>query len=186
MKQLTIIKPSTDDVVLTELSKFMQKPQEAYLQAAKHILHYLCRYPDLGCFSNKRRRIVYIDKLTLTTIKMQTTIYQLVLISSFLEDHQSFGIPRTNLIPPDHRVSLSTELWLNAPVKLSGLEDYYKNSDSQTTNQLSSTVTIKVASNSATTPSFTTNKKKIEIIYHFTHQIVENNTIRVEYISTQE
>ena len=70
MKQLTIIKPSTDDVVLTELSKFMQKPQEAYLQAAKHILHYLCRYPDLGCFSNKRRRIVYTDKLTLTTVKM--------------------------------------------------------------------------------------------------------------------
>ena len=32
------------------VSMFMQNPQEAHLQAAKHILRYVRRYPDLGLF----------------------------------------------------------------------------------------------------------------------------------------
>jgi hypothetical protein len=32
------------------VSRFMQNPQEAHLQAAKHVLRYVRRYPDLGLF----------------------------------------------------------------------------------------------------------------------------------------
>ena len=31
----------------------MQTPQVLHLQTTKHILHYLCRYPDLGLFFAK-------------------------------------------------------------------------------------------------------------------------------------
>ena len=36
--------------VVSVVSRFMQHPQEAHLQAPKHILHYVRRYPDLGLF----------------------------------------------------------------------------------------------------------------------------------------
>lgn len=35
-------------MLISGVSRFMQNPQETHLQAAKHILHYLRRYPNLG------------------------------------------------------------------------------------------------------------------------------------------
>ena len=46
---LTKTRPDITHAV-SVVSRFMQNPQEAHLQAAKHILHYLRRHPDLGLF----------------------------------------------------------------------------------------------------------------------------------------
>ena len=40
-----------------------------------------------------------------------------MLTSSSLEEPLFVGTPRNNLAPLNHRVSMSTELWLNAHVK---------------------------------------------------------------------
>ena len=45
-------------------SRFMQNPQEIYLQAAKYIMRYVRRYPDLGLFfkpGEENHRYGYTD-----------------------------------------------------------------------------------------------------------------------------
>ena len=46
---LTKTRPDITHAV-SVVSRFMQNPQEAHLQAAKHILRYIRRHPDLGLF----------------------------------------------------------------------------------------------------------------------------------------
>ena len=50
---LTKTRPDISHAV-SVVSRFMQHPQEVHLQAAKHVLRYVRRYPDLGLFFKKR------------------------------------------------------------------------------------------------------------------------------------
>ena len=50
---LTKTRPDISHAV-SVVSRFMQNPQEAHLQAAKHVLRYVRRCPDLGLFFKQR------------------------------------------------------------------------------------------------------------------------------------
>lgn len=50
---LTKTRPDITHVV-SVVRRFMQNPQETHMQVAKHILRYVCRYPNLGLIFEPR------------------------------------------------------------------------------------------------------------------------------------
>ena len=140
---LTKTRPDITHAV-SVVSRFMQQPQEAHMQAAKHILRYVRRYPDLGLFfeSGEENHLRgYTDADYGQDIDDRISVGAFIF---FLGNTPISWNSKKSQAPPDHHASPSIEPWHNAHARPSGLEDYSKNSRFRIPNQLLFTVTIKV------------------------------------------
>jgi histone deacetylase 1/2 len=168
------------------VSRFMQHPQEAHMQAAKHILRYVRRYPNLGLFFEAGEenylhgytdadygqdiddRIsvgAYIFFLGNTPISWNSKKQSSTSRSSCESEYRALAKCSCEAIWI-RRLLQELKILDNKPTIL-----YCDNQSS-----------IKLSYN----PVFHEKSKHFEIDYHFTRQKVENNIIRVEYISSQE
>ena len=168
------------------VSRFMQTPHENHLQAAKHILRYVRRYPDLGLtFSNADANCLrgftdadygqdpddrisvgaYIFFLGRSPISWNTKKQSSTSRSSCESEYRALA-------------KCSCEaVWLRRLLAELRILDAHP-TPIYCDNQSS----IKLSYN----PVFHDKSKHFEIDYHFTRQQVENNTLRVEFISSQE
>jgi len=168
------------------VSRFMQNPQEAHLQAAKHILRYVRRYPDLGLFfkqGEENRLCGYTDADYGQDIDDRISVgaYIFYLGNSPISwNSKKQSSTSRSSCESEYRAlaQCSCEaIWIRRLLKeLRFLEE--KPTHLYCDNQSS----IKLSYN----PVFHEKSKHFEIDYHYTRQKVEDNTIKVEFISSQE
>jgi hypothetical protein len=168
------------------VSRFMQNPQEAHLQAAKHILRYLRRYPGLGLFfkqGEENRLHGYTDADYGQDIddKISVGAYIFFLGNSPISwNSKKQSSTSRSSCESEYRAlaQCSCEaIWIRRLLEeLKILDDKptYLFCDNQSS--------IKLSYN----PVFHEKSKHFEIDYHFTRQKIENNSIRVEFISSRE
>lgn len=168
------------------VSRFMQAPQEAHLHAAKHILRYLRRYPDYGLFFKHGEENLlqgYTDADYGQDIDDRISIgaYVFFLGSSPVSwNSKKQSSTSRSSCESEYRAlaQCSCEaIWIRRLLEELKLQDN-KPTQIFCDNQSS----IKLCYN----PVFHEKSKHFEIDYHFTRQKVENNTIKVDFISTQE
>jgi hypothetical protein len=182
------------------VSRFMQNPQEAHLQAAKHILRYVRRYPDLGLFfkqGEENRLCGYTDADYGQDIDDRISVGAYIFylgnspISWNSKKQSSTSKKQSSTSKKQSSTSRSSceseyralaqcsceAIWIRRLLKeLRFLEE--KPTHLYCDNQRS----IKLSYN----PVFHEKSKHFEIDYHYTRQKVKDNTIKVEFISSQE
>ena len=182
---LTKTRPDITHAV-SVVSRFMQSPQEAHLQAAKHVLRYVRRYPDLGLFFKQGEENLlhgYTDADYGQDVDDRISVgaYIFFLGSSPISwNSKKQSTTSRSSCESEYRAlaQCSCEaVWIRR------LLEELKILDNQPThifcdNQSS----IKLSHN----PVFHERSKHFEIDCHFTRQKVEDNSIKVEYISSQE
>jgi transposase InsO family protein len=182
---LTKTRPDLTHAV-SVVSRFMQNPQEAHLQAAKHILRYVRRYPDLGLFfkqGEENRLHGYTDADYGQDIDDRISVGAYIFFlgtSPISWNSKKQSSTSRSSCESEYRAlaQCSCEaIWLRRLLKeLRILDDKptYLYCDNQSS--------IKLSYN----PVFHERSKHFEIDFHYTRQKVENNTIKVEYIPSQE
>ena len=172
--------------VVSVVSRFMQHPQEAHLQAPKHILHYVRRYPDLGLFfkqGEENRLHGYTDTDYGQDIDDRISVGAYIFFlgnSPISWNSKKQSSTSRSSCESEYRAlaQCSCEaIWIRRLLKeLRILDDKptYLYCDNQSS--------IKLSYN----PVFHEKSKHFEIDFHFTRQKVENNTIKVEFIPSQE
>ena len=182
---LTKTRPDITHAV-SMISRFMQNPQEAHLQAAKHVLRYLRRYPSLGLFFQQGEenylhgytdadygqdiddRIsvgAYIFFLGNSPVSWNSKKQSSTSRSSCESEYRALAQCSCEAVWI-RRLLQELKILENKPITL-----FCDNQSS-----------IKLSYN----PVFHEKSKHFEIDYHFTRQKVEDNIIRVEYIPSQE
>ena len=168
------------------VSRFMQNPQLAHLQAAKHILRYIRRHPDLGLSyqqGEENRLNGYTDADYGQDIDDRASVGAYIFFLgnspiSWMSKKQS-STSRSSC-ESEYRAlaQCSCEaIWIR------GLLIELKIQDNRPTNiYCDNQSSIKLSYN----PVFHEKTKHFQIDYHFTRQKVEDNSITVEYISSQE
>ena len=168
------------------VSRFMQNPQEAHLQAAKHILRYVRRYPDLGLFfkqGEENRLHGYTDADYGQDIDDRISVgaYIFFLGTSPISwnSKKQSSTSRSSCESEYRALAQCTceAIWLRRL-----LEELRILDDKPTHLFCDNQSNIKLSYN----PIFHERSKHFEIDFHYTHQKVENNTIKVEYIPSQE
>lgn len=105
---LTKTRPDITHVV-SVVSRFMQNPQEARLQAAKHILRYIRRHPVLSLFFQQGEENClngYTDVDYGQDIDDRVSVGAYIF---FLGNSPTHGIPRSNLVRQGLHVNLNIE-----------------------------------------------------------------------------
>ena len=182
---LTKTRPDLTHAV-SVVSRFMQNPQEAHLQAAKHILRYVRRYPDLGLFfqqGEENRLCGYTDADYGQDVDDRISVgaYIFFLGNSPISwnSKKQSSTSRSSCESEYRALAQCTceAVWIRRLLKeLRFLDDKptYLYCDNQSS--------IKLSYNHV----FHEKSKHFEIDYHFTRQKVENNTIKVEFVPSQE
>ena len=172
--------------VVSVVSRFMQNPQEVHLQVAKHILRYVCRYPDLGLFfkqGEENRLHGYTDADYGQDIDDRISVgaYIFFLGTSPISwnSKKQSSTSRSSCESEYRALAQCTceAIWLRRLLEeLRILDDKptYLFCDNQSSIKLSYNLV------------FHERSKHFEIDFHYTRQKVENNTIKVEYIPSQE
>lgn len=182
---LTKTRPDITHVV-SVISRFMQDPQEAHLQAAKHVLRYVRRYPDLGLFfkqgeENGLHGYTDADYGQDIDDRIYVGAYIFFIGSSpvFWNSKKQSSSSRSTCEYEYRALSQCSceAIWLR---RLLGEPKILDNKPTHLycDNQSS----IKLSYN----PVFHERSKHFEIDFHFTRQKVEKNSIKVEFISSQE
>lgn len=168
------------------VSRFMQSPQEIHLQAAKHILRYVRRYPDLGLSfrqgdTNCLRGFTDADYGQDLDDRISVGAYIFFLGNSPISwNSKKQSSTSRSSCESEYRAlaKCSCEaVWLRRLLAELRILD-----DNPTPIYCDNQSSIKLSYN----PVFHEKSKHFEIDYHFTRQKVENNTLRVEYISSQD
>ena len=168
------------------VSRYMQEPQEAHLQAAKHILRYVRRYPNLGLFykqGGENHLHGYTDADYGQDVDDQISVGAYIFFlgeSPISWNSKKQSSTSRSSCESEYRAlaQCSCEaIWIRR------LLGELKILDNKPTplfcdNQSS----IKLSYN----PVFHEKSKHFEIDSHFTRQKVEDNIIRVEFIPSQE
>ena len=182
---LTKTRPDLTHAV-SVVSRYMQDPQEAHLQAAKHILRYVRRYPALGLFfkqGEENRLCGYTDADYGQDIDDRISVgaYIFYLGNSPISwNSKKQSSTSRSSCESEYRALAQCAceaVWIRRLLEELRLLDG-KPTHLYCDNQSS----IKLSYN----PVFHERSKHFEIDYHFTRQKVEDNTIRVEFISSQE
>ena len=167
-------------------SRFMQNPQEAHLQAAKHILRYLRRYPSFGLFF-KQGEEHYLHGYT--DADYGQDIDDRISVGAYIFFLGSSPISwNSKKQSTTSRSSCESEYRALAQctceaVWIRRLLDELKVLDNNPTHlYCDNQSSIKLSHN----PVFHERTKHFEIDVHFTRQKVEDNTIKVQFISSQE
>ena len=182
---LTKTRPDITHAV-SVVSRFMHNPQEAHLQAAKHILRYVRRYPDLGLFfkqgeDNRLHGYTDADYGQDVDDRISVGAYIFFLGTSPISwnSKKQNSTSRSSCESEYRALShCSCEaIWIRR------LLEELKILDNKPTplfcdNQSS----IKLSYN----PVFHEKSKHFEVDYHFTRQKVEDKTISVQFIPSQE
>ena len=182
---LTKTRPDLTHAV-SVVSRFMQQPKEVHLQAAKHILRYVRRYPDLGLFfkqGEENRLHGYTDADYGQDIDDRISVGAYIFFlgnSPISWNSKKQSSTSRSSCESEYRAlaQCSCEaVWIRrllGELKILDDKPTYLYCDNQSS--------IKLSYN----PVFHERSKHFEIDYHYTRQKIENNTIKVEYISTQE
>ena len=182
---LTKTRPNITHAV-SVVSRFMQNPQKAHLQAAKHILRYVRRYLDLGLFfepGEENRLHGYTDADYGQNIDDRISIgaYIFFLGNTPISWNSKKQTSTSRSSCESEYKALAQcsceAIWIRRllqELKILGNEPTNLYCDNQSS--------IKLSYN----PVFHEKSKHFEIDYHFTRQKVEDNIIRVEYISSRE
>ena len=182
---LTKTRPDISHAV-SVVSRFMQNPQEAHLQAAKHVLRYVRRYPDLGLFFKQGEENGlhgYTDADYGQDIDDRISVGAYIFFignSPISWNSKKQNSTSRSSCESKYRAlaQCSCEaIWIRSLFQELKILDHKPTSlfcDNQSS--------IKLSYN----PVFHEKSKHFEIDYHFTRQKVENNTIKVEFIPTQE
>jgi hypothetical protein len=182
---LTKTRPDITHAV-SVVSRFMHSPREAHLQAAKHILRYVRRFPDLGLFyqqgeENSLRGYTNADYGQDIDDRISVSAYIFFLGNSPISwNSKKQSSTSRSSCESEYRAlaQCSCEaVWIRR------LLEELKILDSKPTNlYCDNQSNIKLSYN----PVFHEKSKHFEIDYHFTRQKIENNTIRVDFIPSQE
>ena len=182
---LTKTRPDITHAV-SVVSRFMQNPQESHLQAAKHILRYIRRYPDFGLFfqqGEENRLCGYTDADYGQDIDDRISVGAYIFFlgnSPISWNSKKQSSTSRSSCESEYRALAQCAceaIWIRRLLKeLRFLDD--KPTQLYCDNQSS----IKLSYN----PVFHEKSKHFEIDYHFTRQKVENNTIKVEFVPSQE
>ena len=168
------------------ISRFMQEPQEAHLQAAKHVLRYVRRYPDLGLFfkqGEENRLHGYTDANYGQDIDDRISVgaYIFFIGSSPVSwNSKKQSSTSRSTCESEYRAlaQCSCEaIWLRrllGELKILDNKPTHLFCDNQSS--------IKLSYN----PVFHERSKHFEIDFHFTRQKAEDNSIKVEFISSQD
>ena len=168
------------------VSRFMQQPKEAHLQAAKHILRYVRRYPDLGLFfkqGEENRLHGYTDADYGQDIDDRISVGAYIFFlgnSPISWNSKKQSSTSRSSCESEYRAlaQCSCEaVWIRRLLEELRILDgkpTYLYCDNQSS--------IKLSYN----PVFHEKSKHFEIDFHYTRQKIENNTIKVEYIPSQE
>jgi hypothetical protein len=171
---------------LSVVSRFMHNPQEAHLQAAKHVLRYMRRYPDFGLFfkqgeDNRLHGYTDADYGQDVDDRIYVGAYIFFLGTSPISwNSKKQNSTSRSSCESEHRAlaQCSCEaIWIRRLLEELKILDYKPTSlfcDNQSS--------IKLSYN----PVFHEKSNHFEIDYHFTRQKVEDNTIRVQFIPSQE
>ena len=182
---LTKTRPDLTQAV-SVVSRFMHQPKEAHLQAAKHILRYVRRYPDLGLFfkqGEENRLHGYTDADYGQDIDDRISVGAYIFFlgnSPISWNSKKQSSTSRSSCESEYRAlaQCSCEaVWIRrllAELKILDDKPTYLYCDNQRS--------IKLSYN----PVFHEKSKHFEIDYHYTRQKIENNTIKVEYIPSQE
>ena len=182
---LTKTRPDITHAV-SVVSRFMQDPQEAHLQAAKHVLRYLRRHPDLGLMFHQGEDNClngYTDADYGQDIDDRISVgaYIFFLGNSPISWHsKKQSSTSRSSCESEYRAlaKCSCEaIWFRRLLSELRILD-----DKPTTIYCDNQSSIKLSYN----PVFHEKSKHFQIDYHFTRQKVEDNTIRVDFISSQE
>ena len=168
------------------VSRYMQNPQEAHLQAAKHILHYIRRFPDLGLFfkqgeENRLHGYTDVDYGQDLGDRISVSAYIFFLGNSPISwNSKKQSNTSRSSCESEYRAlaQCSCEaVWIRRL-----LEELRFLDDKPTNLYCNNQSSIKLSYNLV----FHERSKHFEIDYHFTRQKVENNTISVEFISSHD
>ena len=182
---LTKTRPDLTQAV-SVVSRFMHQPKEAHLQAAKHILRYVRRYPDLGLFfkqGEENRLHGYTDADYGQDIDDRISVGAYIFFlgnSPISWNSKKQSSTSRSSCESEYKAlaQCSCEaVWIRrllAKLKILDDKPTYLYCDNQSS--------IKLSYN----PVFHEKSKHFEIDYHYTRQKIENNTIKVEYIPSQE
>lgn len=182
---LTKTRPDISHAV-SVVSRFMQHPQEVHLQAAKHVLRYVRRYPNLGLFFKKGEENClrgYTDADYGQDIDDRISVGAYIFFignSPISWNSKKQSNTSRSSCESEYRAlaQCSCEAtWIRRLLQELNILDHKPTSlfcDNQSS--------IKLSYN----PVFHERSKHFEIDYHFTRQKVEDNTIRVEFIPSQE
>jgi hypothetical protein len=186
-KLLSLTKTQLDIAhAVSVVSRFMQNPQEAHLQAAKHVLRYVRRYPDLGLFfkqgeENHLHGYTDADYGQDVDDRISVGAYIFFLGNS----HVSWNSKKQS---STSRSSCEFEYRALAQcsckaVWIRRLLEELKILDNKPTHlYCDNQGSIKLSYN----PMFHEKSKHFEIDFHFIRQKVEDNIIKVEFIPSQE
>ena len=168
------------------ISRFMQTPQEAHLQAAKHILRYVRRYPNLGLFykqggENQLHGYTDADYGQDADDRISVGAYIFFLGESPVSwNSKKQSSTSRSSCESEYRAlaQCSCEaIWIRRLLSELKILD-----NKPTTLHCDNQSSIKLSYN----PVFHEKSKHFEIDFHFTRQKVEDNNIKVEYIPSQE
>ena len=166
------------------VSRFMHNPQEAHLQAAKHILRYVRRHPDLGLLFQQGEDSGlngYTDADYGHDIDDRVSVgaYIFFLVSSQISwnSKKQSSTSRSSCESEYRDLAQCTceAVWIRRLLK-----ELRVLSDKPTNIYCDNLSSIKLSYN----PVLHEKSKHFEIDYHFTRQKVENNTVKVEFISS--
>lgn len=182
---LTKTRPDITHAV-SVVSRFMQNPQEAHLQVAKHILRYIRRFPGLGLFfqqGEENRLQGYTDADYGQDIDDRISVGAYIFFlgnSPVSWNSKKQSSTSRSSCESEYRAlaQCSCEaIWIRrllGELKILDNKPTYLFCDNQSS--------IKLSYN----PVFHEKSKHFEIDFHFTRQKIENNTIRVEFISSTD
>ena len=168
------------------VSRFMQEPLETHLQAAKHILRYVRRYPDVGLFFKQGEENYlhgYTDADYGQDIDDRISVGAYIFFignSPVSWNSKKQSSTSRSSCESEYRAlaQCSTEaIWIRrllGELKLIDNKPTHLYCDNQSS--------IKLSYN----PVFHERSKHFEIDFHFTRQKVEENIIKVEFIPSQE
>ena len=182
---LTKTRPDLTQAV-SVISRYMQTPQEAHLQAAKHVLRYIRRYPDLGLFykqGEENRLHGYTDADYAQDIDDRISVGAYIFFignSPVSWNSKKQSSTSRSTCESEYRAlaQCSCEaIWLRR------LLGELKILDNKPTNlYCDNQSSIKLSYN----PVFHERSKHFEVDFHYTRQKVENKSIQVEFISSQD
>ena len=168
------------------VSRYMQNPQEAHLQAAKHILRYVRRYPDLGLFfkqgeENHLRGFTDVDYGQDVDDKISVGAFIFYLGNSPISwNSNKQSSTSQSSCESEYRAlaQCSCEvIWIRrllGELKILSNQPTHLYCDNQSSIKLSYNLV------------FHEKSKHFEIDFHFTRQKVEDNIITVDFIPSQE
>ena len=168
------------------VSRFMQEPREIHLQAAKHILRYVRRYPDVGLFFKQGEENYlhgYTDADYGQDIDDRISVGAYIFFignSPVSWNSKKQSSTSRSSCESEYRAlaQCSCEaVWIRrllGELKILDNKPTHLYCDNQSS--------IKLSYN----PVFHERSKHFEIDFHYTRQKVEENIIKVEYIPSQE